>query len=62
MFFYFYQVLLQSGDHGEQFDEVVIDEHQPVLADIFLDAESNPKHLIAASPYKVSSFLTIFTK
>ncbi|KAH7644557.1 plexin-b [Dermatophagoides farinae] len=50
------KVLLTRGDYGQQFDEITIDPNQPILADLFVDAEQNPRYLIASSPYKVVKF------
>ncbi|KAJ6216027.1 hypothetical protein RDWZM_010527 [Blomia tropicalis] len=47
------KILLQSNDYAEQFDEVMIDQGHPILADMMVDSEIEPKHLIVASPYKV---------
>lgn len=56
MNFFHVQVLLTRGNYGHQFDEITVDPNQPILADLFVDVDQNPRYLIAASPYKVSFF------
>jgi len=41
---------------GEEFEEVIVDRGHPILADIHLDHEHQPKYLIASSPYKASQY------
>lgn len=41
------------GDEAEEFEEVVVDEGNPILPDMHLDPSET--HIYAASPYKVSS-------
>ena len=45
------KLLLSNPTMAEEFDQVVIDEGHPILADMLL--EQAGKHLIVASPYKV---------
>lgn len=46
------KLLISSSIQAEEFEEVVVDEGNPILADLHLD--SMQQYLYAASPYKIS--------
>ena len=60
-FFFFLQqqILISSGDEGKEQEQVTVDGGHPILQDIHLDHSKN--FIFAASPYKVSTFLSLFS-
>ncbi|GIY36928.1 hypothetical protein CDAR_618542 [Caerostris darwini] len=50
MYGFIYGILI--GDEAEEFEEVVVDEGNPILPDMHLDPTET--HIYAASPYKIS--------
>ena len=49
------KILLSSLQVAEEFDQIVIDQGHPILADMFLD--HSRRYLFVASPYKVAKLL-----
>lgn len=52
-FFCSFKILI-AADEAEEFEEVVVDEGNPILPDMYLDPSET--HIYAVSPYKVSNF------